>query len=210
MYMATKTYADQALMKAAFQARTEQYLRLGFDRFAAADFVAGTGKQLASPALDIGTGRGMMAMALARRGLNVVSVDINEDDQALALLLAAEAGLEKRIQFVCTDASALSFPAGYFACTVMMDVLHHLEDPVSVLEETARVLRLGGLLILADFSLEGFDLVAQVHQEEGREHLIRGITLSSAEEMLCSRGFEVTTHLSGHKHEVTVLSKKRK
>ena len=86
--------------KAAFLVRTEQYLSLGFDRFAAADFVVKTGGRLSGPALDIGTGKGLTAMALARRGLEVVSVDPDADEQALAFLLAAEAGLEDRIRFV--------------------------------------------------------------------------------------------------------------
>jgi ubiquinone/menaquinone biosynthesis C-methylase UbiE len=40
---------------------------------------------LAGPALDVGTGRGLLAMAVARRGLDVVSVDVNEEDAAPVL-----------------------------------------------------------------------------------------------------------------------------
>jgi len=89
-----------------------------------------------------------------------------------------------------------------------VDVLHHLQDSVSVLEETARVLRPSGTLILADFSPEGFELVARVHQEEGREHPVSGVTPESAETFLSGRGFELTACLSGHKHDVIVLTKK--
>ena len=85
--------------KAAFLVRTEQYLSLDYDRFAATDFVVKTGGRLSGPALDIGTGKGLMAMALARQGLEVVSVDPDADEQALAFLLAAEAGLADRIRF---------------------------------------------------------------------------------------------------------------
>jgi hypothetical protein len=62
-------------------------------------------------------------------------------------------------------------------------------------------------LILADFSPEGFELVARVHREEGREHPLSGITLKSAEAFLSRRGFEVTARLSDHKHDVIVLTK---
>lgn len=53
--------------KEAFNARTAQYLRLGYDRFAASDFVIAGGGNLFGPALDIGTGKGLTAMALAKK-----------------------------------------------------------------------------------------------------------------------------------------------
>jgi len=194
--------------KNAFDARTEQYRNLGYDRFAATSFVVGAGGKLAGPALDVGTGKGLTAMALARQGLDVVSVDTDADEQALASLLAAEAGLERRIQFLCGNASALPYADGHFRCAALMDVLHHLEDPEPVLEETARVLTPFGVLILADFSPEGFELVARVHREDGREHAVSGATLESAETFLSRSGFEPTVRRAGHKHEVTVFVKK--
>ena len=199
---------DMARRKAAFRARTEHYASLGFDRFAAADFVIGTGGRLSSPALDVGTGKGLAAMALARRGLKVVSVDPDTDEQALALLLAEEAGLADQIRFIRGDASDLPFPGGYFGCAALVGVLHHLQDPAPVLGETARVLRPSGIVILADFSPEGLELVSRVHRDEGWEHPVSGVTMESAAAFLSGRGFEVTVRCSGHKHDVMVLTKK--
>ena len=193
--------------KAAYDARTAQYLRLGLDRFAAADFVATAAGRLTGPALDIGTGKGITAMALARKGLDVVSVDTDADEQTLAAFLAAEARLQDRIRFVCGDASALSFPDNHFGCAAMMDVLHHLADPLPVLEEIARVLKPSGILMLADFSPEGFAILSRVHREEGREHPVVGIPLESAEAILSRREFTPLSRLSGHKHKVSVLMK---
>lgn len=203
-----KDREEMVRRKAAFRVRTEQYLGLGFDRFAAADFVVKTGGRLSGPALDIGTGKGLTAMAMARQGLEVVSVDPDADEQALAYVLVVEAGLKDRIRFVCGDASVLSFPDNHFGCAALVDVLHHLQDPVSVLEETARVLRPSGTLILADFSPEGFELVARMHRGEGREHPVSGVTLESAAAVLSGKGFDVTVRRSGHKHDVIVLTKK--
>jgi len=199
---------DMVRRKAAFLARTERYLSLGFDRFAAAEFVVKTGGRLSGPALDIGTGKGLTALALARRALEVVSVDIDANEQSLAFFLAAEAGLRDHVRFVCEDASVLSFPDEYFGCAALVDILHHLRDPAPVLQETARVLKPSGILILADFSAEGFKLVARVHREEGREHPVSGTTLESAAAFLSGRRFEVSLRLSGHHHDVIVLTKK--
>ncbi len=194
--------------KAAFEARTAQYLRLGYNRFAAADFVATAAGRLTGPALDIGTGRGITALALARQGLNVVSVDTDADEQTLASLLAAEKGLKDRIRFLQGDAAGLPYSENHFGCAAMMDVLHHLKDPMPVLEETARVLRPSGIFILAEFTPEGFELVSRVHQEEGRDHPVSGVTLKSAEALLSGRVFEIAGRRSGHKHEVIVFRKK--
>jgi len=194
--------------KAVFLARAERYLSLGFDRFAAADFVIEAGGRLSGPALDVGTGKGLTAIALARRGMEVVSVDPDADEQALAFLLADEADLADRIRFVAEDASDLAFPGGHFGCAALVGVLHHLQDPAPVLKETARVLRLWGIVILADFSAEGLELVARVHREEGRDHPVSGVTPASAADFLSRRGFAVETRLSGHKHDVVVLAKR--
>jgi ubiquinone/menaquinone biosynthesis C-methylase UbiE len=102
----------------------------------------------------------------------------------------------------------LPYSDDHFDCAALVDVLHHLTGPVPVLEETARVLRPSGILMLADFSAEGFELVARVYQEEGREHPVSGVTLASAEAFLSRRGFELTVRFTGHKHDVVVLRKK--
>lgn len=199
---------DIRLRKISFLARTAKYLRFGYDRTAAADFVAAAAERLTGPALDVGTGKGLMAMALARRGLEVISVDVDAEEQALAVRLAVEAGLKNRIRFIRADASCLSSRDGRFGCAAMMDVLHHLKDPRDVLEETARVVKPSGILILADFSRDGFELVARVHREEGSEHPVSGATLDAAAEFLSERGFEDRARLSGFQHDVIVLKKK--
>ncbi len=198
---------EMARRKTAFLARTEQYSSLGFDRSAAVDFVVATGGRLSGPALDIGTGKGLTAMAMACRGLEVVSVDPDAEEQAIAFLLAAEAGLEHHIRFFRGDASVLPYSEDHFGCAALVDVLHHLEDPGPVLEETLRVLRPSGILILADFSREGFELVARVHREEGRTHPVSGATPESAAAFFLGKGFELTARRSGHMHEVIVLTK---
>jgi len=198
--------AELIKRKAAFHVRTEMYMGMGLDRFAASEFVAKSGGLLAGPALDIGTGKGLMAMSLARQGLNVVSLDTDTSEQEVAVLLATEAGLRDHIQFVCGDASVLSFADNYFGCVAMMDVLHHLENSVPVLEEIARVLKPSGVLIIADFTPEGFELLSQVHQYEGG-HPVSGVTMDTAESFLLKKGFHPMARLTKYKHEILVLVK---
>jgi SAM-dependent methyltransferase len=53
------------------------------------------------------------------------------------------------LDLVC-DAQRLPFAAGSFANIVMIEVLHHVENPVLALIEAERVLRPGGRLILCE------------------------------------------------------------
>jgi ubiquinone/menaquinone biosynthesis C-methylase UbiE len=195
--------------KAAFRSRTEQYRRLGYDRFGAARFVAEAAGPLAGPALDVGTGKGLLAMALARRGLDVVSVDVDPEDSELAAALAQEAGLDSRIQFLLQDAGSLPFADGSFGCAAMMHVLHHLDDPRPVLAEMARLVRPDGTIIVADFTEEGFAVVGSVHRAAGQEHPRSASTVEGAREFLASSGWLQQGHTEAHLNGVAWLRKPR-
>lgn len=51
---------------------------------------------------------------------------------------------------VVADAHRLPFRDGFFSGVVMLDVLHHLEQPIEFLKEAARVLRPGGRLAMIE------------------------------------------------------------
>lgn len=191
----------------AFRSRTERYLREGHDRFAAARFVAEGVGEARGRALDVGTGKGLLALALAERGLEVVSVDVSPQDQEVAAAVAAEAGLSSRIRFVLCDAASLPFPSGAFSCAAMMDVLHHLEDAGPVLGEMARVVAPSGRVVVADFTEEGFDLVARIHREEGKEHPRSAVTVAAARATLRDAGLRDLGSAEGHFQDVAWLER---
>lgn len=186
----------------AFWTRTRQYLQEGYDRFAAARFVADAAGALAGPALDVGTGRGLLAMALARRGLDVASVDLSAEDQALAAVLARGAGLAGRIRFLLSDAASLPFPGGHFGSAAMMNVLHHLDGAGPALTEMARVVKRGGRIVVADFTEEGFALVARVHCAEGSSHPCSEVTADTARRILAGLGWRLGGEAQGHLQRV--------
>jgi len=194
----------------AFRARSREYLRLGHDRQAAARFVVEAAGALHGPALDVGTGKGLLAIELALRGMEVVSVDVDDQERELARLLAEEAGVASRISFDHGDAAHLPHADGHFGCVAMMDVLHHLGDPGPVLREMARVVRVGGVIIIADFDEDGFALVSRVHQGEGREHPRTAATVSLAVDELFRAGSRCMTRTRGHQHDVVVLQKQHR
>ncbi len=191
--------------KAHFWTRTAQYKSLGFDRLVAPAFVLDAAGSLAGPVLDLGTGMGLMAREAARRGLEVASVDVAVEDQQVAAFLTDDPALAGRIRFTLADGAALPFPDGYFGCAVTMDVLHHLADGAAVLKEVLRVVRPGGLVILGEFSAEGFALVSDVHAEEGRVHPEGPVTLDWSRGFLSGLGAKELALREGHLHRAAVL-----
>jgi SAM-dependent methyltransferase len=96
--------------------------------------------------LDAGCGEGYMARLLARRGARVVGVD-----RSPTLIEAAAGhggGRAGATDFVLGDIRALPLISGGFDGVVCNHSLNELRDPRPALSECARVLRLGGRLIV--------------------------------------------------------------
>ena len=184
----TLTADELERRKESFRKRREAFAALGHDGgWAAALVLDGVGP-LEGPVLDLGSGMGVMARELARRGLVVESVDVSAEDQEVAASLTEGTGLESRLRFTPADGAALPFADGAFASAISFNVLHHLADGASVLREIVRVVRPGGVLVLADFSPEGFDFAARVHTAEDLVHPEGPVTLDWARGFLAALG----------------------
>ena len=193
--------------KESFRKRREAFAALGHDGVRAAALVLDAAILLEGPVLDLGSGMGVMARELARRGLEVESVDVNAEDQEVAASLTAGTGLESRVRFTSADGAALPFPDGAFASAVSFNVLHHLADGASVLQEIARVVRPGGALVLADFSCAGFDFAAQVHAAEGAVHPEGPVTLDWARGFLSALGLGESAAGEAHHERFAIFRK---
>jgi 2-polyprenyl-3-methyl-5-hydroxy-6-metoxy-1,4-benzoquinol methylase len=95
--------------------------------------------------LDVGTGTGRAAIALARRGSLVTGVDASAEMLEVAARRAAEAGLDPSrtagasVTFVRGDAHRLEFPDRSFDAAVCLRVLMHTPDWRASLRELCRV-----------------------------------------------------------------------
>ncbi len=87
--------------------------------------------------LDLGTGTGRAAMALARRGALVTGVDASNEMLTVARARARDAGLT--IDFAEGDAHALTFPDRAFDSTVCLRLLMHVPDWRTAVSELCRV-----------------------------------------------------------------------
>ncbi len=174
--------------KRQFLARVERFRELGHDQLGVPELVLENAGPLEGPVLDLGTGKGVMARALARRGLSVVTVDVSAEEQELAAFLTEEPRVASRIQFTLVDGITLPFPDGRFGAAVTVNALHHLADGAAALGELLRVVRPGGTVVLADFSAAGFEVVFQLHRSEGGEHREGPVTMDWARGYLRAMG----------------------
>ena len=104
--------------------------------------------------LDLGTGRGEIAVLCAERGSNVSAVDYSSYSISTAKDFAAKnLSPEKfrKIDFTVMDAKHLDFPNQNFDRVFFLEILEHLypEELKIVLLEIRRVLKTGGQLIIS-------------------------------------------------------------
>jgi ubiquinone/menaquinone biosynthesis C-methylase UbiE len=114
--------------------------------------------------LDIGTGAGHTALALAPRVSSVVLTDPVPTMLATARRLFAEAGV-RNAEFVETTAERLPFPDASFDTVTTRLAAHHFDDVALAFREVARVLRPGGIFVFID-TLAPEDSESAAYQDE--------------------------------------------
>lgn len=101
--------------------------------------------------LDAGCGPGLVCCSLAPHCREITGVDVTRAMIEEAVRRAAEIGLNNT-RFIEGDIAALPFAEGAFDVAVSRYVFHHLENPLTVLREMARVTRSGGRIVICDAS----------------------------------------------------------
>ena len=97
--------------------------------------------------LDIGCGGGLLSEPMARLGADVVGIDPAERNILTARVHAAES--ELAIDYRVGTAEELAAAGETFDIILNMEVVEHVRDPGRFLAECARMLRPGGVLIVA-------------------------------------------------------------
>tara|TARA_B100001750_G_scaffold75569_1_gene60104 strand:- start:915 stop:1772 length:858 start_codon:yes stop_codon:yes gene_type:complete len=99
--------------------------------------------------LDIGTGTGLIARNLSKRGCNVSGIDISANQIAIANNLSLTDELD--IDFRVAEAEHLPFEDNSFDCVTSSNSWQYFHPGKTVLE-TKRVLKPDGLLVISHFS----------------------------------------------------------
>jgi demethylmenaquinone methyltransferase/2-methoxy-6-polyprenyl-1,4-benzoquinol methylase len=102
--------------------------------------------------LDLATGTGDLALAVAHAGARVVGLDPSPGMLALAADKARAAGLESRVALVVGDAQSLAFPDASFDAVGIAFGIRNVPDRPRALAEMARVVRPGGRVVVLELA----------------------------------------------------------
>jgi demethylmenaquinone methyltransferase/2-methoxy-6-polyprenyl-1,4-benzoquinol methylase len=138
-------------VRALFQKIADRYdfitiaLSFGLDRRWKKRLVNVASPAAGARALDLATGTGDIAFALAARGADVVGLDITH-----RMLVLARA--KRKEKFVVGDMQALPFPPQSFDIVTTGYGLRNVSSLTVAVDEIHRVLRPGGQLVSLDFN----------------------------------------------------------
>ena len=103
-------------------------------------FAAISGKNV----VDVGCGGGILAESMARRGANVLGVDLADKPLKVAQLHAMEGGVANLdYRSIAAEDLAAEQPAAFDVVTCM-EMLEHVPDPSSIIRACASMARPGG------------------------------------------------------------------
>jgi ArsR family transcriptional regulator len=113
--------------------------------------------------VDLATGSGRMLTLLGARAKAAVGLDLSQQMLNIARANVTAAGL-KSVELRHGDIFATRLPSATADLVVVHQVLHYLSDPVSALEEAARLVAPGGRLLIVDFAPHDLEFLRSEHQ----------------------------------------------
>ncbi|MFH9675290.1 SAM-dependent methyltransferase [Streptomyces sp. NPDC017405] len=146
--------------------------------------------------LDIGCGTGRPAVYVAGTyDVHVTGITISPQQVELALARPEVGEGPGRVAFECADGMALPFPDGRFDAVYAIESFLHMDDRAKAIAEAARVLRPGGMLVMANPYVEGELTEAEAEIVAANRELFQIPPVGSADDYvghLRDAGLEVT------------------
>ena len=118
-----------------------------------ADYLEAMRIDAAHSVLDMGCGTGVASRAIARRpGFrgHVTGIDLSPHLALVATRHSTEEGLAPRVEFHAGDTSHLGIDSGTFDAVVAHTLVSHVDDPLAMLKEAARLVKPGGMVGVFD------------------------------------------------------------
>jgi len=120
--------------------------------------------------VDIGCGGGILSDSMARRGANVLGIDLATKALKVAQLHALEAQTPNvEYREVSAEALAAESPAGFDAVTCM-EMLEHVPEPSSVVKACAELVKPGGWVFFSTINRNAKSFLFAI---VGAEHVLK-------------------------------------
>lgn len=148
--------------------RIEFYKNFGFDQVKARENLIKHINKTHESILEIGTGKGYLTIMLGQLFKKIVTVDIDQTDNFIARSNAAYFKVLDNIDYIISDNNKLDFQDKSFDAVVSAFTFHHMIKPFASLREMVRLTRYQ--LIISDFNKNGFSIIDQAHEFEGKKH----------------------------------------
>jgi len=134
------------------------------------DWIAGLVPLAGKKVLDVGCGGGILSDSMARRGADVLGIDLAAKPLKVAQLHALEAGTPSvAYREVAAEALALESPAAFDVVTCM-EMLEHVPDPSSVVRACATLVKPGGWVFFSTINRNPKSFLFAI---VGAEHVLR-------------------------------------
>jgi len=134
------------------------------------DWIDGLARLRGKSVVDIGCGGGILAESMARRGAQVLGIDLATKPLRVAQLHAMEAGVEGlQYREVAAEALAAEMP-GAFDVVTCMEMLEHVPEPASVVEACSRLVKPGGWVFFSTINRNPKSFLFAI---VGAEHVLK-------------------------------------
>ena len=140
--------------------------------------------------VDVGCGGGILSEAMARKGAQVLGVDLAERSLKVAQLHAMEAGIDNvRYREVAAEVLADEQP-GQFDIVTCMEMVEHVPDPAAIVAACAKMVKPGGWVFLSTLNRNPKSFLFAI---VGAEYLLRLLPAGTHEYAKFIRPSELAT-----------------
>ena len=174
------------------QKRLNLFKKYGYDISKARNFILAKVMPIQGRLLEVGTGRGHMAVVLARNGLKLISIDLDKKAQSVAKLSLKTMKLDKNVLLKMMNAEKLIYPDNYFNSVISVNFIHHADHPGKCIREMVRVTK--EKLVIADINQKGQRIMEKVHALDGHKHTASKMSMPGVKNYLRKAGLMVKVY----------------
>jgi len=175
--------------------RLAEFKRHGYDIIKERNFaLAKAAFRKGGSILEVGTGRGYMALTLAQKGYRVTTIDSDRKIQQSARAILKHFHADKYVTFRTKDAERMGFEGNSFDYVLAVNFLHHAKHPKRCLKEMIRIAI--KKVVIMDVNKKGACILETVHAKNGHTHERSRIGFQEVRNIFQKAGMAVKTYRS--------------